>query len=284
MLKKIPKIAVYTSLFLVPLFSLPFTSNALDFQKSFLLFLVTSIGLLFWAWNSVNEKKLDINLNPMHFFIGAFTAVVFVSSVFSLYRYGSLWGWPLPVAESFITLLSFVFLFFLMVNSFRKNELHKPIAVMAVSASIAAVYAIIQSFGAKIGFYLLPFLSYTKDPSFNTIGTTNSLSIFAAIVLATIFPLAFISKSKYSRLLKACAGVIFFTLVFFNGIVTVYFPSKAMGSGYDLSVVPWIVLAVSALAVFIFSITIWRTSPSSPETPDALESSSRRDKRSSLIE
>jgi len=78
--------------------------------------------------------------------------------------------------------------------------------------------------------------------------------IFIAIILATIFPLAFISRSKYHRLLKWCSGIIFLTLVFFNGIVTIYFPSKTTVSGYDLSLVPWIVLAVSALAVFIFSI------------------------------
>lgn len=255
MLKQIPRAAVYVALFLIPLFTLPFTSNTLDFQKQFLLFLATSIGLVFWAWDAVNEKKLQVNLNPLHLFVAAFATIVFVSSIFSLYRYGSLWGWPLPVAESAITLLSLVFLYFLIVNNFKKNELHKPIAALSVSATIAAVYAIIQSFGEAIGFYLLPFLSYTKTPSFNTIGTTNSLSIFAAIVLATIFPLAFISRSKYSRLLKWCAGIIFFALVFFNGILTVYFPSKATVSGYDLSVVPWIVLAVSALAVFIFSIS-----------------------------
>jgi len=255
MLKKIPQSAVYIVLFLIPLFSLPFTSNALDFQKQFLLFGVSSIGLLCWAWNAVNEKKLDINLNPLHFFVGAFAAVAFISSIFSLYRYGSLWGWPLPVSESFIAMLSFVFLYFLMVNSFRKNDLHKPIAILAVSATIAAVYAVIQSFGEKFGFYLLPFLEYTKDPSFNTIGTTNSMLIFAAIVLATIFPLAFISRSKYNRLLKVCSIVIYLTLIFFNGIITVYFPVKSTIGGYDLSIVPWIVLAVSALAVFIFSIS-----------------------------
>jgi len=57
MIKKIPKAAVYLALFLTPLFTLPFTSNALDFQKQFLLFLVTSVGLVFWAWNAINEKN-----------------------------------------------------------------------------------------------------------------------------------------------------------------------------------------------------------------------------------
>jgi len=66
MIKKIPKAAVYLALFLTPLFTLPFTSNALDFQKQFLLFLVTSVGLVFGLGTRL-MKKLEINLNPLHF-------------------------------------------------------------------------------------------------------------------------------------------------------------------------------------------------------------------------
>jgi len=250
MLKKIPKIAVYVVLFLVPLFTLPFTSNALDFQKQFLLFVVVSVGLFFWIWNVLSEKKLDINLNPLHFFVAGFAAVVLISSIFSLYSYGSLWGAPLPVAESFVTALSFVFLYFLIVNNFKKEESYGLIATVSISAAIAAVYGILQAWGV----YLMPFFSYAKDPSFNTIGTANSLSLFAAIILATIFPLLFVSRNPYRRLMAICGGVLFFALLFFNGVITYYFSASASGS-YNLSLAPWIVMAVSALATFVFSVS-----------------------------
>jgi tetratricopeptide (TPR) repeat protein len=252
MLKKIPKLAVYLVLFLVPLFTLPFTGNVLDFQKQFLLFTVTSIGIFFWIWDVLSKKKLEVNLNPLHFFIAGFAAVAFVSSIFSLYSYGSLWGTPLPVAESFVTIISLVFLYFLIVNTFKRSEIYKLIAVLAVSATIAAVYAIIQSFGK---FFLLPFFDYVKDPSFNTIGTTNSLLLFCAVILATIFPLIFINSNPFRRLMAICGSILFFTLVFFNGAATIYLPAKASGVGYDLSVAPWIVLAISTLATFVFSVS-----------------------------
>jgi tetratricopeptide (TPR) repeat protein len=251
MFKKIPEIAVYVVLFLTPLFTLPFTSNVLDFQKQFALFIIASVGFFFWIWQAMSEKKLEINLNPLHFFVAGFAVVALISSIFSLYGYGSLWGVPLPTAESFVTILSFIFLYFLIVNNFKREDIYKLLAVGAVSAAIAAVFAIIQSFG----FYLLPFLSYTKDPSFNTIGTTSSLALYLAVVLATILPLLFMKKNSYRRLMAVCGGFLFLALVFFNGIITVYFPAKVSGIDYNLSMAPWIVLAVSALATFVFSVS-----------------------------
>ncbi|MFZ3074005.1 MAG: tetratricopeptide repeat protein [Minisyncoccales bacterium] len=251
MLKIIPKIVVYLALFLIPLFTLPFTGDALDFQKQFILFALTGAGIFFWIWNILSEKKLDINLNPLHFFAVGSVAVILISSIFSLYSYGSLWGTPLPVAESFVTALSFIFLYFLIVNNFKKIETYNLIVVATTSATIAAIYGILQAWGV----YLLPFLSYTKDASFNTIGTANSLSLYAAIILATIFPLLFVKKNPYRRLMAVCTGFLFFALVFFNGVITYFFPVKAGNGGYELSLAPWIVLAVSGLATFVFSVS-----------------------------
>jgi len=251
MIKKIPKIAVYLALFLIPLFSLPFTTNTLDFQKQFLLFIIVSVGVFFWMWNVLNERRLDINFSPLNLFVAAFGAVILVSSIFSLYSYGSFWGAPLPVAESFITILSLIFLYLLIINNFRKDDSYKLIAVLVVSAAVAALYGILQSMGV----YLAPFFAYAKDPFFNTIGTTNSLSIYSAIVLALIFPLLFAAKNSYRVLMAICGVVLLIAVIFFNVVATIYLPTRMVGMGYDLSLVPWIVLAVGALAAFVFSVS-----------------------------
>jgi tetratricopeptide (TPR) repeat protein len=260
MLNKIPKLAVYVLLFLIPLFTLPFTSNVLDFQKQFLLFAAASLGFFFWVWTALSEKKLEVNRNPLHCFVAVFGAVILASSIFSLYSYGSLWGTPLPVSESFITIFSFILLYLLIVNNFKKQESYGLIAITAVSTAIAAVYAIIQSFG----FYLLPFLDYTKSQSFNTIGTTNSLVLFAAIVLAAVFPLVLSQKNPYRRLMAVCGGIMFLAMVFFNSAITVYFPSKITGASYELSIIPWIILGAGALATFIFSFSNSRFADKNP--------------------
>ena len=249
MSKFFPKLAVYAALFLVPLFTLPFTSNILDFPKQFLLLILAGTGFIFWFWGAIGQRKLEINLNPLNFLPLALVALVFVSGVFSLYRYGSFWGWPLPVAESFAAAASLGMLYFLIVNTFKKSELANLAAVMGISAAIAAVYAILQSFGI----YLLAFLPYAQSPMFNTIGTTGGFLVFLAVVLAMIFPLAFAGKNGFVWPMRVCAAILLFALIFFNGAATIYFPLKAGAASYDFSLAPWIILAVSALSAMIFA-------------------------------
>ena len=247
MTNKLTKFIVYSALFLTPFFTLPFTANTLDFQKQFFLFIVAGLGIFFWMRNAINEKKTAINLDPLHYLIGGLAMIILASSIFSLYSYGSFWGMPLPVAESFLSILSFAFLYFLVVNNFKKEEIPKLAAVVAVSAAVAAAFAVIQSFGI----YLLPFFDYTKVASFNTVGSIAGLALYSAIVLALIFPLMFFGKKSSRILFSIPALLLFLTLVVFNGAAVVYFPQKT-GGNYDLLLAPWVVLAIAALSVFVF--------------------------------
>ena len=249
MSKSFPKFTVYASLFLIPLFTLPFTSNILDFPKQFLLLILAGTGFVFWFWGAIGEKKLEINLNPLNLLPLALVALVLVASVFSLYRYGSFWGWSLPVAESFAATISLGMLYFLVVNTFKKSELANLAAVLGISAALAAIYAVLQS----MGIYLLGFLPYAQNPLFNTIGTTGAFLVFAAVVLAMIFPLAFAGKGKLVWPMRICAAILLSALVFFNGVATIYFPLKSGSAGYDFSMAPWIILAVSAFSTLIFA-------------------------------
>jgi len=130
MSKSFPKFTVYASLFLIPLFTLPFTSNILDFPKQFLLLILAGTGFVFWFWGAIGEKKLEINLNPLNLLPLALMAAVLVASVFSLYRHGSFWGWSLPVGESFAATISLGMLYFLVANTFKKSELANLAAVL----------------------------------------------------------------------------------------------------------------------------------------------------------
>jgi len=199
----------------------------------------------------VSERKFRINLNPINLLPLGLIAAVFVSSIFSLYRYGSFWGWPLPVAESFAAAVSFGLLYFLIVNNFRKSDLPGLIAVLGISAAIAAIYGVLQS----LGIYLTPFLSYAKNnPAFNTVGSTGGFLVFLAAALAMILPLAFSAKNKLAIPMKICAAILFAALIFFNGAITVYLPSKAGAAGYDFSLAPWIVLGLGMLSLVVFAL------------------------------
>lgn len=249
MLKFFPKFAVYAILFLTPLFTLPFTADVLDFPKHLVILFLAGVGTVFWLWNAIGDKKIGINLNLLNFLPLAFLAITLVSAIFSLYRYGSLWGWPLPVAESFAAALGLALFYLLAINNFKKDELPKMAAVLAVSAALAAICAIFQS----VGIYLLPFFDYAKNPSLNTVGAISGLALFCAVVLALIFPLAF-AGGKIAWIMRVCAPILFLALVFFNGLATFQFPANASGAKYEFLLAPWIALAIGSLAVMIFAL------------------------------
>ena len=229
-LKSFSKICIYLIFFLVPLFFLPVTSNVLDFQKQFLLILLVSMSFLSWLGNILIEKKFEFNFHFLNYFVVGFFAFLLISSLFSLYSYGSLWGSPLNISDSFLTILGFTSLYFLVVNIFKKEEIFNLFFTLAASGFFVALYGLFQIFNI----YIFPF-DFAKTNSFNTIGTINGLGLYLAVIFALIFPLTFVGKKLIRSLLVFFGATIFIALLVINFLTA------------------WIILAVGSLLAFIFN-------------------------------
>jgi len=202
-LDKITKISIYLLVFILPIFFLPWTANVLDFNKQALLLFLVFISLFCWLLKSLNEGKISLNFSSLNLPIIIFLMTLGIGTFFSAWRYGSFWGWPLNIATSFLTIFCFVLLYFLIINLFKKEEIFGLLLTLVFSSFLAVLLGIFQLFGK----FLFPF-GFAKLTSFNTIGTVNSLGIFAALLLPLIISLIFISK----RLIKI--------LLFIFGLLT----------------------------------------------------------------
>ena len=202
MFRKISQAIFCLIIFLVPLFTLPFTVNVLDFAKQFLFLLLIPLSLFFWALDAIAEKKFVIKYNWTYLFVLIFLVVAFVSSIFSQYPYGSFWGLPLSIGDSFVTLLGFSLMYFLAINLFDKRQAKGLILVFAISGALAGLYAFFQSFGL----YLVPF-GYAKSASFNTVGTASGLSLILAILISAGLPFSFSYQGWRKWVLVACVAL-----------------------------------------------------------------------------
>ena len=229
MFKKISRTLLYLIVFLVPLFTLPLTANVLDFAKQFLFLLLILLALFFWVWGMVVAKKIDIKYNRTLALVGVFLGVILIASIFSQYAYGSFWGLPLSIGDSFVTLLGFSLMYFLAVNLFEKRETKDLVFVLAVSGGLTALYAFFQSFGL----YLVPF-GYAKDASFNTVGTSGGLVFVLAVLFSAVLPLLFSNKGWRKWVLVACVALYGIDLILFNVTLA------------------WVALTVGLLASFLF--------------------------------
>lgn len=208
---KIAKASVYVLVFLLPLFFLPFTANVLEFQKQTLLFFLVLISLVSWLAYILTSYKLEINKSFVNIAVALLVLAGFISTLFSIFRYGSFWGNPLSASSSFLTLLAFALLYFIIVNLFRKEEITFLLLTLFVSGFLAALIFIFH----VLGRFLVPF-DFAETTSFNTLGSVNSLAIYLTVLLILITPLLFFVKRLFKIILGVFALAILLSLVLIN--------------------------------------------------------------------
>jgi len=213
---RISKFSIFATIFLMPIFFLPWTADVLDFNKQTLLILLGFVALFAWMIKVLVLGKLELNFSKIHIVVGVLFLIYLLATIFSLNKYGSFWGWPQVTAESLLSLIGLVIFYFLVGNTFSKKNIFTSVTVLFVSALVAEI----------AGFFL----------NFNTIGSVGSLGFFVAILLPLAVIMLIVSK-KWWKILFAFQ-ILISALILFS-------------MGY--SIVWWVVLAGSAV-VIIFGI------------------------------
>jgi len=167
-----------------------------------LIFLVF-ISIFAWMLKILISGKASFNFSAVHLPVIVLFLVYAVSTIFSLWRYGSFWGWPGVTSESLISLLGLVLFYFLIVNIFKRKEIFYVIFCLILSGFLSVIYGSLQLFGK----YVIP-IGFTKAVSFNTIGGVNGLAVFIAILLPLIIIALVINKQKGLRILFVIAALL----------------------------------------------------------------------------
>ena len=228
---KVAKTSVYILIFLLPIFFLPLTSNILDFNKQALLLFLVFVSLICWLGSCLISNRLEVNISFLNLPVLALLLIAGISTIFSLSRYGSFWGWPLAVSPSFISLLGFVILYFLIANLFKKDEIPFLFLTLFLSGFLAALYFIFQLFGK----FILPF-DFAQTSSFNTIGTVNSLALYFSLLLILLLPLLFF-VSRFLRIILGIIGAVLLVSLFLINFKTA-----------------WLIFLTGMVVLFVFGV------------------------------
>jgi tetratricopeptide (TPR) repeat protein/O-antigen ligase len=185
------KYSIYLLVFLLPIFFLPWTSNVFDFNKQTLLLVLVFISAFTWAIKTFISKELILNSNKTHIAVAVLFLVYLLSTIFSLWRYGSFWGWPQIISESLVSLIGLSLFYFLVSNLFNKKEIIQLIFLLSFSGLLSLIFGLLQ----LLGLFIIP-LSFAKTASFNTIGTSVSLGFFVVALLPLIISLLISTRKK----------------------------------------------------------------------------------------
>jgi tetratricopeptide (TPR) repeat protein len=196
-LNKIVKYSIYVLVFLVPLFWLPFSFEAYEFNKQYLLLFLTTFALFSWLAKMVFfDKEIRFKRTSLDLPILAFLGVALFSTLFSVDRISSLFGFYGRFSDGLIGLFGMGMLYFLITNNVKDKSdkvekilkvfLYSVLAVISISyLSILGVFSRIPGLPGIMG-----------QRTFNPVaGSLDGLSMFLAIVIALLIGL-FLTNSK----------------------------------------------------------------------------------------
>jgi Tfp pilus assembly protein PilF len=268
--EKISKITLYLLVFLLPLFFLPWTSNVLNFNKQALLVFLVFISSFAWLLRILISGRFSFSFSWLHIPLLVFFLVFLLSTLFSLYPYGSFWGWPLSVGASFLTVLCFVLLYFLITNIFNKEEVFHLIIYLIFSSFLALLFGAFQLFGK----FIFPF-AFSKSPAFNTIGSTGSLAVLAAVFLPLLTLLIIKTKKKLLKIFFGTAIFLdIFLLVLINFfiawwlvIISAVLTITLIAQKRDIIDNRWLILPMFFLAIALLFVFLKFRLPGTPRFP-----------------
>ena len=242
---------LFATLFLIPIFFLPYTQDP-RFAKVLLLEVAAVLAGLAWAFSVITGRRLRWVQSPLNIGFAALVAALLAGVGFSVARWASFWGND-PTGEKALTLLSLAVLSFVAAASFVRRDVSRAIAALFASVSLLGLFTLV-SFG-----YL--FASGTVPAWLNVNPAGPNASVLAAVlgfgfVVSIVFTLAHRGTSggaMASRRLRwlafaaaVCTGAAVLLLAFRREVVD---PAGAIGLVGFREL--WLALGIAVLLVLV---------------------------------
>lgn len=227
---------------LLPVMFLPMSLDVLSLNKQTILVLLTLGGALLWLVSMLVSRTFTFRRGWLNLFPLVFLLVVVASAFSSSDPYASWVGSGSLLKTSFLSVLGFVVLFFVVTNVLDSLAWHKRMHMgLLISATTAGAIGVLSLFGMT-----LPF-DFAQGRMFNTVGTVNGFGVYMAVMTVFASALWVAYKTKQKLLYDGTVGVVERVLIFMT-----------TGLGFlSLLVIDywvlWAVLIVGLLVLFGFA-------------------------------
>jgi len=188
-LEKVSKIIPIITLFLVPIFFLPFSSEFYSFNKLALIIVSTITLLILWGVKTIKGEKLEIIKSPADRSLMALLVITILATIFSVSKVDSIFGqqgrW-LGIG-AFVIMIVY---FYLSTPAFKDSKMTKlAVRLFLLSSTISSLIAIFSYYRIFIG--QSPFVRFQNF--------TLTGSVKDAVLLAVISVILSIVASMYEK-------------------------------------------------------------------------------------
>jgi len=180
------EILIFGIIIIIPLFFYPYCKTVFIPPKTMIYELLIIVGLMFWGFKLVDQKKLKFLYSPLDPPIVSFILIIVLSLI-----------WSENIFVSFNELLLFLagpFFYFLLTNNIRTDKQINRIVWLMVGIGICfGVYGIFQYIGIDFSYWAG---NVGRQKVFGLFGNVNYFAEYLIIPLSVSISLFFITKNK----------------------------------------------------------------------------------------
>ncbi len=201
--EKIIEYGFYGLAFLVPLVFTTSTFELFEFPKMILVYLLTILIVAAFLVKSILLGELKLPRTPLNKPIAAFVLINILSTIFSIDRYTSIFGYYTRFNGGLLSLLCYVTLYYIFIGEMGKSGKKRGgfIKTLLFSSFFVSLYGILQHFGIDKDYWVQD----VQRRVFSTLGQPNWLAAFLVMVIP-ISLTYFLSEAKKARFSSVARG------------------------------------------------------------------------------
>jgi len=224
----------YGLVFLVPLVFTTSTFELFEFPKMILVYFLAILIVAAFLVKSVCLGKLALPLTPLDKPIAAFVLASIVSTIFSIDKYTSIFGYYTRFDGGLLSLLAYVSLYYVFIGEMgeeqktknKEQRTKKFVKALLLSSAFVSVYGVLQHFGIDKDYWVQD----VQRRVFSTLGQPNWLAAYLIMVIPVSLSLvvenhksqitnpkqAPNSKLKISKLFYISLPIVLYTAFWFT--------------------------------------------------------------------
>lgn len=219
------KFTFFATLFITPFVFASYTSELFEIPKTLFVYTLTSTFVCFYFLYCLAVRKVLVTRNIVLIFFLIFTLITALSTLFSIDRHLSVFGYYTRLNGSLVTSACYLTIFFIVSTVLSKKEAIEGLKFLVLSTVIVSLWGIPGHFGYDPNCYILTgkFTSTCWREEFrptlrifSTFGQPNWLGAFLTMTMPIALSIVFTTKGFQKIFFLLSSQIILLGLIFSN--------------------------------------------------------------------
>lgn len=172
-----------------------------------LTYTITVVIIGAWLLKMINQKSLSIKRTPLDIPLLLFLGANILSTIFSIDRHTSIWGYYSRSNGGLLSLISYLLLYWAFVSNMGREQVKNVLRFGLISGFIISLWAILEHFGVSLSCILLRgefnascWVQDVQARVFATLGQPNWLAAYLAMLIFPTLYFLLTATTKFTRI------------------------------------------------------------------------------------